>query len=164
MEIIYKILKYKNLPENDVNSQHKLLRICFGYNLDPNLQDETILINCYYKKFLIGTVSCLNNQILKNFIHNKDYYILSDKKGCYLYNLCTLTSCRKRGIASKLVKKMLEYIKKLGFDYCYTHIEDSNIGSIKTFESNNFIQYKEFINKEDNKLYYLYLYKFNNIL
>ena len=163
MDAIYKFSKYKNFSDEDIKDQQKLLRICFGYNLDPNLQDETIIINSYYKKYLIGTVSCLDNKTLKKFINNKDYYYLdSGNNGCYIYNLCTLTSCRKKGFASKLIHTAVNHIKTLEFDYCYTHIEENNIGSIKTFEANNFTKLKEFINEEDNKTYFLYHYSFNN--
>lgn len=131
------IKSYKECNEDDRNKIMRLLRISFGPDNDPYLLDSTTLVIFYYKTYIVGVVSGMENYDLvknNNFRQNREsYFINYDKKGIFIYNLAVLNSCRKKGLGKALVKILINYFRKIDVEYFQVQINEDNIGSTKIF-------------------------------
>ena len=146
---------YKDISEKNKKQIFDILSISFGNDLDPNLQNETLIISFYYKEYLVGMVCALDNHYLakydKDFYSSRDsYYIDYEKRGIFIYNLCVMKSCRGNKLGYNLVKVLLNKLRGKT-DYFHVQIFNENYNSIKIFEKNNFEKKKELQDGEHNK-------------
>ena len=155
---------YKDINEINRKKIFDILSISFGDELDPNLQESTIIISFYYKNYLIGMVCALDNYYLakndNDFYNSRDsYYIDYEKSGIFIYNLCVLKSCRGNKLGYNLIKVLTNKFKNKT-DYFHVQIFNNNVNSIRIFEKNGFEKKKELQDGDNNK-FSIYC-KFNN--
>lgn len=155
-EIKCHIKKFKDCTNDEKQKILKLLTIAFGSDNDPFLLDNSVVIMFFYKTYLVGVVSGLENYYLVkdniNYESNRaSYYINYDKKGVFIYNLAVLKSCRGNGLGKSLVKILLNYFKKIGVEYFHVQISEDNVGSNKIFSDNGFKIRKNLMADDNNK-------------
>jgi len=155
-KIVCHIKLFKDCLEDEKQKILKLLIIAFGPDNDPFLIDNALVVMFFYKSYLVGVVSGIENYYLVkdniNYESNRaSYYLNYDKKGVFIYNLAVLKSCRENGLGKSLVRVLMNHFKKVGVEYFHVQINEDNEGSNKIFKGRGFTVRKNLMADDNNK-------------
>jgi ribosomal protein S18 acetylase RimI-like enzyme len=155
-KIVCHIKLFKDCLEDEKQKILKLLTIAFGPDNDPFLIDNALVVMLFYKSYLVGVVSGIENYYLVkdniNYESNRaSYYLNYDKKGVFIYNLAVLKSCRGNGLGKSLVRVLMNHFKKVGVEYFHVQINEDNEGSNRIFKGQGFTVRKNLMADDNNK-------------
>lgn len=95
-------------------------------------ENYALLEGAYTDGKLVGTAQLyVQQKMLKEF---KDVLGISEYKVCEFGGNLVLPEFRNQGIVSKMMKKLLEDAKQLGFDYVISMAHPDNTASLKSLE------------------------------
>lgn len=95
------------------------------------IKNKTVVFYIMEKDQIIGVICILNDNDLTDYLEEKNpeyiaSYTLRAQIGAHIYNFATLGKYRNMGIGKKLINMVLFSLKKLGYEYCHTHVDDNS--------------------------------------
>lgn len=122
------------LTEKDSKDMIKLDKLSYGedYGLPP--LDEDQIGGVVKSGFMLGIRE--EGELVSNI------HIKKQEDGWYVFTCCTSPSHQGKGLAKKLLEKVLEMSKKEGNKRITATIKPSNINSLKLFEKKGFKKVK----------------------
>lgn len=142
--IVIIINKYNRKEPFMTEREKKILNQCFS----DEKMNTFKKYEKYSKKYILD-----NSIVFVTPVHIINEIQSISNNGNFINNMCTNSQMRRKGIATKLLKRVLEDTKKEGKDHCILQVYSDNTPAVNLYKKIGFKIDKIFISTEKRIVY-----------